>query len=523
MSGNRLKIFQNEYMKGKNVYILYCLSIFLFVTFLGCGSSQNEGDEGEGTVFDTVPVFEKDTFLYPLATRSSSYMFPEVNFGDVRAIDGDLGTAWQTIPGLVTGEYIEFDFDSLLISGFELFVGTELRFSRFKNIKLYTEGNLMGTFPVNGRIPVGKKVNVLRIELGETEGVNKVDIPFVIDSTRNVETSALSAESIYSSKAASLYEVAFFDEKNQRIPLRSLQVKKALMNFYGTTPPQQINNARMMFDGRRGFGWKGPAEPEEKTLLFSFAEDQIINGIYFPFRENLNVTKIGFRLRKRPLPEYDVVYKSGNGIFIPLKNTLKGKNFELVILETQNDEAPMIPELLFHDGSRLFSIYSDSLEFYQKQRVDSSRQTPIAGYLDGRVTTNEDYKEYAHPLNVIFSKTKTVKDTLPQKSVQTQTVFRLCSNGTFTVNETRTEQTYGTQPAFRRSTRTAEGYWLIKQKNGDEARITCYAGLRETESISRAGKPAVESTHVKSVEFDATLVRNYISFSGYFSGMTTGY
>src|SRR5690606_26953785 len=123
-------------------------------------------------------------------------------------------------------------------------------------------------------------------------------------------------------------------------------------------------------------------------------QEQIINGIFFPFVENFNVQKFGFRLRKRSLPEYDVVYKSGNGIFIPLKNTLKGKNFEMVILETKNNEAPFIPEMLFHDGSRLFTIYSDSLEFYQNQRKDSSKTGPIADYIDSRIVAKDAWKEY---------------------------------------------------------------------------------------------------------------------------------
>lgn len=511
-------------MNGKHIFGGCALFLFLWTLSTGCGSSGNADEEGEGTVFDTVPVFEKDTFLYPLSTRSSSYLFPEVNYGEVKAFDDDPGTSWQTLPGLVTGEYIEFDFDSLFLSAVDLTVGNELRLARVKNVKVYTEGNLLGTFPPGGRIPIGKKLNLLRIELGETDGINKIDIPFTTDSTRAVLTEAVQMESIYSSKSAAISEIRFYGENNARLPIRSLPVKKAKMNLYGSEKPQAVYNGRLMFDGRKGFGWKGPENaPDEKVLLFSFDEDQVINGLFFPFTENLNVTKIGFRLRKRPLPEYKVVAGMGNGIFIPLKNTLKGKNFELLILETRNNETPFIPELLFHDGSRLFSVYSDSLEFFQKQRVDSAQGTPLAGFLDSRIVGNTSEKEYAHPLNVIFAKTKTVKDTLPQKALTVRTSFRLSSNGTFIIDETRDEQFFGPKPYSVQTRRSAEGYWLMNAKNGEESGVGCFAELEETQNRTDFGRPPVERTSRKTVRFDVTLLRNYVRFSDYFSPIVTGY
>lgn len=501
------------------------LGIFLFGAVIGsgCGSPADNPETGEGTVFDTVPVFEKDTFLYPLATRSSSYMFPEVNYGEVKAIDGDPKTAWQTLPGLVTGEYIEFDFDSLYISAIDIRIPDELRLARIKNLRIYLENQPIGTFPAKMRIPVGRKVNTLRIELGETDGINRIDIPFVSDSARPVLTESHGAESVYSSKAAAISEITFFNEKNVPIPVRSLPVKKARINAYGTVEPHSINNVRLMFDGRKAFGWKGPVAAEDRTILFSFDEDQIINGLYFPFTENLNVSKIGFRLRKRTLPEYTVVHRAGNGIFIPLKNTLKGKNFELVILETGDGKDPFIPELLFHDGSRLFSIYSDSMEVQQKLRLDSALNTPLKSFIDSRVTAFGSQKEYAHPLEVIFSPAKTVKDTLPIRTQDHRISFRLCSNGTFMTEETRNEQVTGNRPETLNLYRKAEGYWFTEYTGPDETGITCYAELRERQTRFPAGKAPMNSENVSIVTFDVSMMRNQIRFSGYFSGMTTGY
>lgn len=510
-------------MSGKSIF---SLGIFLFLAcqfWSGCGSTPAADEVGEGTVFDTVPVFEKDTFMYPLATRSSSYMFPEVNFGEVKTIDGDPVTAWQTIPGLVTGEYIEFDFDSLYIRDIDIFILEGLRFARIKNFKIYIEGNLLGIFPYKMRIPVNRKVNTLRVELGETDGINTIDLPFVSDSSRPVLTVSQGAESVYSSKAAAIFEITFFDEKNIAIPLRSLPVRKAKINAYGVAAPVPMNNTRLMFDGRKGFGWKGPADAKDKTILFSFEEDQIINGLFFPFTENLNISKIGFRLRKRPLPEYVVPRKTGNGVLVPLKNTLKGKNFELVILQTHDGKEPFIPELLFHDGSRLFSIYSDSLELQQQQRLDSAKGKAVEGFIDSRVTAFGSEKEYAHPLEVIFAKTKTVKDTLPTKTRENRISFRLCSNGTFMVDETRSEQVLGTESQTFTSQRKAEGYWLTKYSGKDETSITCYAELHERQMRLPFGKPPIETNTVSNIVFDVIMVRNFIRFSGYFSNMTTGY
>lgn len=512
-------------MSGKKIPILGMLLFLAGIWWSGCGSSTHDPELGEGTVFDTMPVFEKDTFLYPLATRSSSYMFPEVNFGEVKTIDGKPQTAWQTLPGLVTGEYIEFDFDSLYISGFDVLILEELRLARVKTLQVYVENQLLGTFSPKMRIPIGRKVNTLRIELGETDGINKIDLPFVSDSSQSILTVSKGAESVYSSKAAAIFELTFFNEKNQPYPIRSLPVKKAKMNPYGISSPAAMNSTRLMFDGRKSFGWKGPADAKEKTLLFSFDEDQIINGLFFPFTENLNVTKIGFRLRKRALPEYKVAYRSGNGIFIPLKNTLKGKNFELVILETSDGKDPYIPELLFHDGSRLFSIYSDSLEIQQKMRVDSAKNTPLQNFLDSRVIAFGSEKEYAHPLALIFSKTKpkSLTDTLSKSQRDHRISFRLCSNGTFLVEETRHGSSLGPPAEWTTLYRKAEGYWLTKYKGKDETGITCYAELRERQTRSRPTGNELSNENVSSVTFDVVLVRNHIRFSAYFSNMDTGY
>jgi len=508
-------------MKIKNVSLLFVLFGFLSILCIGCGSGNVDESQGEGIVYDTLPVFEKDTFLYPLASRSSGYIFPEIKYGDVKAIDGDLSTAWHTLPGLVTGEYIEFEFDSLYVNGIQITAATDLRYAQFKNVKIYLENKLFGTFPPSQRIPIGRKINTFRLELGETEGTNKVDIPFKNDSNQQILTERMTSESVYASKSAAIFEIVFFNAQGTGIPLRSLAVKKAKMNFYGVEEPSQMNNSRLLFDGRKAFGWKGPAEAEEKTLLFSFDEDQVINGLFFPFTENLNLSKIGFRLRKRSLPEYDIKPGTGNGIFITLKNTLKGKNFELVILETKDNEAPFIPELLFHDGSRLFSIYSDSLAIYRDQRIDSAKNTPIAHYIDSRIITANKRVEFGYPLNVIFSKNKTMSDTAALKTYEIESIFRLCSNGTFILNETKKEQGFGEEPYWEN--RAAEGYWVVKSKSPTEAVITCYTDLKETISIPRIRKDNVERTITKAVIFDITLSKNYISFSQYFSGMTTGY
>ena len=518
----KLKISKTD-MKIKNVSLLFALFGFLSMLGIGCGSGNVDESQGEGIVYDTLPIFEKDTFLYPLASRSSGYIFPEIKYGDVKAIDGDLSTAWHTLPGLVTGEYIEFEFDSLYVSGIQITAATDLRYAQFKNVKIYLENKLFGSFSPLQRIPIGRKINTFRLELGETEGTNKVDIPFKNDSTQQILTESITSESIYASKSAAIFEIAFLNAQGTGIPLRSLAVRKAKMNFYGVEEPFQMNNSRLLFDGRKAFGWRGPAESEEKTLLFSFDEDQVINGLFFPFTENLNINKIGFRLRKRSLPEYQIKPSAGNGIFITLKNTLKGKNFELVILETKNDEAPFIPELLFHDGSRLFSIYSDSLAIYRDQRIDSAENTPIAHYMDSRIVTASKHSEFAHPLNLIFSKKKTITDTSALKSNEIESIFRLCSNGTFIINETRKEQRFGEEPFWESLNRAAEGYWVVKSKSATEAVITCYTDLKENQTISRIGKENVERTSTKAVIFDITLSKNYISFSQYFSGMTTGY
>lgn len=508
--------------KSKTFSILVLITLVISVFFAGCGNNVNEL-EGEGTVFDTVPNFEKDTFLYPISMRSSSYRFPENNFGDINLIDGDEGTAWQTLQGLITGEFVEFEFDSLFISYFNVKSEKNLRYGSVKNILVYADQKLIGSYPLNTSIVVGRKVNTLRIELGETDGMNTVEVPFEIDSSSNLRQDKLNYETVYTSKSAAINEIAFYGENNKRYALRSVPVKKAKLNFYGVNPPAQLHNARLMFDGKKNFGWEGPETEDEKILLFSFDEDQIIHAIYFPFTENLNITKFGFRLRKRALPEYTIVKNGNAGVYLQLKNTLKGKNFELIILETLNKEKPKIPEMMFHDGSRMFSIFSDSLEFFHRQLIDSSKNTTLALYLDNRVKSSRSYTEFRLPLRESFSKAKPVSDSLPQKTVSTESIFRLGSNGTFIIQETQKNQTFGTKPETSIRTRYAEGYWMLKNKGGEQSEVICYAILTEKTSRFIPGKEPAETAKKESAVFECILLPKYISFEKYFEGLTCGY
>ncbi|MCG9912395.1 MAG: hypothetical protein MH137_13965 [Flavobacteriales bacterium] len=506
----------------KSLIVLFFLSLLTTPYFWGCGNSADDADELEGFIFDTIPTFEKDTFIYPIATRSSSFRFPENFGGEVNVIDGKFDTYWQTIPGLITGEFIEFDFDSLYIGSIYVHITKDLRYGDVKNLLIYTEGELLGNFPAGNTIFIQKKVNTLRIEMGETQGINRVDLPLAQDSDRTVLMENQHYESVYTSKSIAVSEVDFYDEKNNKIPLRSVPVKQAKMNFYGTRDPYYINNPRMLFDGNSGFGWKGPSDIKDKTLLFSFDEDQIIQGIYFPYSTGINLKKIGFRLRKRPLPEYAIKITPGKGIYIELKNTLKGKNFEFVILETLNDEDPTLAELLFFDGSRKFSIYSDSLDFFQKQRLDSARNSPLEQIIDSRQKYAESYTEFTRPLIEVFHKNKADKDSVPVMKSHTETIFRLCSNGSFGIYETtRTTKQDNTQE-MQLIEKKAEGYWFSVSKSKEESKLLLFADFTIKMSRIIPGKPIISGKERKQLEFEANIIPGNISFSREFHSLKTG-
>lgn len=477
-------------------------------------------------MYDSLPPFEKDTCIYPKSIRSSSFMFPENVFGDVNVVDDDYSTVWKTLPGLITGEYVEFDFDSIYLESVYVHITKDLRFGKVKNLRVFADNNLLGTFPTETRLPINRKVNTLRVELGETDGINKVDFPIIQDSSRNLLLIHESFESVYTSKSVAVSEIEFFGAGGKKYPIRSIPEKKAKMNFYGVIPPSELHNQRLLFDGKPQFGWIGPGEAKEKILLFSFEEEQIINGIYFPYTQDLNIRRIGFRLRKRPLPEYEVKPKGDQGLFIQLKNTLKGKNFELIILKTNPGANPFIPELLFHDGSRYFGIFSDSLEFYRNLRVDSARGTPLENHLDGRVSYSRTWEIFPRPLEEIFRKKGVKKDTVNHITEERNVVFRISSNATFlveeTIRETKTDQRGVKQITI--TERTAEGYWIYKTKSAEQVQIACHADLLiKRKIITATGEKTAEEKMREKTVFECTITSAYLSFSDLFDGFPTTY
>jgi hypothetical protein len=505
--------------------VYYTVLSGLLMLFLSCGNATDSDTEGEGTVYDSLPPFEKDTCIYPKSIRSSSFMFPENVFGDVNVVDDDYSTVWKTLPGLITGEYVEFDFDSLFVESIYVHITKDLRFGKVKNLRVFADNTLLGTFPTEIKLPVNRKVNTIRVELGETDGINKVDFPMVQDSSRNLLLIKESFESVYTSKSVAVSEIEFFGAGGKKYPIRSIPEKKAKMNFYGVIRPSELHNQRLLFDGKPQFGWSGPGESKEKILLFSFEEDQVINGIYFPYTSDLNITRIGFRLRKRPLPEYEVKADGNKGLFIQLKNTLKGKNFELIILKTKPGVNPFIPELLFHDGSRYFGIISDSLEFYRNLRMDSARGTPLENYIDGRVSYSRTWEIFPKPLEEIFAKKGIKKDTVNRITEERKVVFRLSSNATFLIEETIRETKMDARGETRITTseRRAEGYWILKTKSAEEVQIVCHADLlNQRKTMTSEGEKPEEKNRGKMV-FECTLTPAYIAFSKLFDGFKTTY
>jgi hypothetical protein len=197
----------------------------------------------------------------------------------------------------------------------------------------------------------------------------------------------------------------------------------------------------------------------------------------------------------------------------------------MVILKAYPGQNPFIPEMLFHDGSRFFGIFSDSLEIYRNRRVDSAKGTPMEKYLDGRIRYTREYDEYPKPLREAFAKSAEKSDSLKPRQHFRDIVFRISSNGSFLIEETVRENGYSTGGHEERVIikRRAEGYWLEKSKSADESRIICHADESKTTTLFRQGKePVIQNTRERIV-FEAALSRSFIWFGSSFEGFPTDY
>lgn len=460
------------------IYIFILISLGL-IGCKGCGSEQQIESELEGTEFMQAPVFEVDTHIYPLYFRGSSTKIPYEKFSPENALDGDEKTYWETIPGNITGEFIEWVWDERYISDIEILFSNEIFHAKVENYYIYVNDSLIGLYLPNQRVSLNKSVQKLRIEINQTPGTNKAEIPVQNDSLSNTGVHKQQIISTYSSKSAAIGEIRMWDKNKKRIPFKNIPKVRAFANSHSTQSPREFYSIDLLFDGNMNTEWQSIKNPH--TILFSFPEEQIISEIIIPLqKENeTNIQTYKFGLRKRKMPLYGVDNKI-NTLRIPLEQVLKGKNFELEINSTYNKTFPTIAEIVFFDGSKPFRIHMDSTEIYQTELRSKILNSSLEKIIDNRKQFVKEWKVYAIPL-VELKENK--EENMPLEMHTLNMLFHAKSNKSLFIGQVL-ESVYNAEgeSRFVYEKYSFDGLWRILKLGRDNSEIEIKGLLKQYKS-----------------------------------------
>lgn len=492
------------------------LSVLLLLVF-GCGNSTEINNELEGMEYITPPVFEKDSNLYPIYFRTSSTKIPNEKYAAEKALDGNLESYWESIPGNITGEFIEWTWDNQYISEFQIHFSKEIFHAQIINYNVYVNDTLVGTFPANGKFPLNRYSNKIKIEINETPGLNVADIPFENDSLSSTELKKQQIITTYSSKSVAIAEIELFDKVKNKIPFKNIAKVKAFANSISTQKPKEFFSLDLLFDGNLSTEWQSISDPH--TILFSFPDDQMITEIILPLQnENeTNIQSFKFGLRKREMPVYFPDTKI-NTIRIPLKQAIKGKNFELIINSTTNKSFPTIAEIIFFDGSKPFRIHTDSTEFYQNALKDSIVNTSLEKLVDNRQRYVKEWNIYEkHLLDIKEAK----EPFAPKEYHKSDITFHIRSNKTVYISQSKNDIYYqNTKQPFHFSKVVFEGLWRIISKDRNTSEIELKGILKNYQSDNGFN---FTLNNAQKANIRVTLNNQSITFSEHFGPLITSW
>ncbi|MGQ3014697.1 MAG: hypothetical protein ACT6QS_13390 [Flavobacteriales bacterium] len=497
------------------------LVLLILCIFTGCNGCNNDprlSQELEGMEYLTPPAFEKDSNIYPIYIRASSVKSPYEKFSLEHLFDNDPKTYWETTPGNTTGEYIEWLWDSLYLSTMELKLSKEIFHAPVLNFNVYIDHVMLGNFTSGAQIPVNRKCAHVRIELAATAGLNSADIPFVNDSLGTTEIRTQKISSIYSSKSAAASELTLYGEGGKKLPFKTLAKVKAFINSNSTEKPKEFFNLDLLFDGNTQTAWQSIADPH--TVLFSFAEEQVISEIRFPMqRENeTNIQSFSFGLRKRELPVYFLKENNNQGRVV-LDKVFKGRNYELTIHSTTNKIYPLISELVFFDGSRPFRIHSDSSEIRERLLLDSLHNTPLEKLVNNRQVFTRETAVYAHSL--LDLKKPEITEKAPVETHSKDIVFHIRSNQTIDIAQHHRYTRSGKDRSEAGSSvLVLEGLWRVLRKNSESAEIQIRGDVLRRSSGSDG---VVHTEHLGRRTLQCTINKTSISMSELFDGLIIGW
>lgn len=494
----------------------YC-TIFLFTILLliSCGTNLKTKMENMQPELDTAfynKYIQKgpDNNIYPTFVYTSSQRDPSEKFGAPCLMDGKMDTWWSAGFGLNSGEHVILEFKDLKATSCKIFIANDNIMARVFTVSVYANDSLLGNFPSGTPILLPKQFKKLKIVAGETDGLNEVKLPIENDSTCKTQVTKKNIVTRYNSKSFGIAEIEFYDDKNKKLPVRSIPFKRAIVQGTFNMPDERF----YCFDGNPNTSAQWVTQDGTGKFIITFPDFTPCTKLRF-FVGNTDylfyplVTEVGLQIGGKKEQKYKL--KPGlneinmSEAFVARTYTLSIYGFE------QGFQSGGINEIQCFDGARWYNIEPDSMFVRADRLRDSLANTPVKNILNGQISYLYDYT-VLNTDTVIIKNSNEIPQSLVDKRISQKTTMLLRSNYTWEAKSSVMTTTFGKKVILVENSKTINGDYKVLSKSPDQ--LVLDVRYKQIEISSFDGKPG--KPDVKILRGKMTITKTNLSLENGF-------
>ncbi len=496
------------------MYRFCAIYLFTGLVLISCGSPLKTKIENLQPELDTAfynKYIEKgpDNNLYPTFIYTSSQREPSEKFGTFALMDGKMDTWWSSGTGLNTGEYVIMELNAIPAATCKVFIANDMIMAKIMTVSIYVNDSLYGNFSSGSPINLPRDFKKLKIVAGETDGINEVMLPILNDSTSKTQVTKKNIITRYNSKSFGIAEIEFYDKTGKKMPVRSLPVRKAIVQCaYNLNPDER----HYVFDGNTSTSTQWFKAGGEGKLIFTFPEFTPFTKIRFftgptEFLNYGTTMDVGFQINGKKEQRYTL--KTGLNEF-KMTEPFVARTLTLSFYKFgPGNPNGAISEIQGFDGARWYSIEPDSMYLRADRLKDSLANTPIKAILNNQISYAFEYTLLNTDTIKVINPNEISSEYIDKKVAQRSSiVFR--SNGSWDAMVTSTTITMGKKSSFIGSQKKINGDFKVASKNAEQIVLNVRYRIIETTSID--GKSSSPKTRTGSAK--ATITKTQLTIDG---------
>jgi hypothetical protein len=329
-----------------------------------------------------------DNTVYLEGLYATSTAIDYEKYGPHHLFDGK-PDYWATMPGAAPDEGIMMYFaQPTKINSLKIDLPADPKMPKIRALRVYANGTDKGVFQTNTPIFLDTQCSSLYLRIIDCDGTDYQSVASDMKDFKK-QTRRFKPKS-----GTGIAEISLLDGDGSTIRIVPPALIKGTIAPGSTLKPEEAYHAGYLFDSRRNSGWVEGKSGSGKGETIGFTFNKPVTIAKLRLWNGLLISDVHYSANER-VKSFD--FSSGNdsaGYTIPdsmsaqtvtLKKPLKGTGFTFTIKEIYPGtkyKDTVISELLFHDGTQWFSLYSDEIERRKKELLEKIKGTVLEQITD---------------------------------------------------------------------------------------------------------------------------------------------